>query len=90
MPRVANGLTELLAFLVLQCIFLIMGKNMTSIWISLGFGIWAIILLSNIPTTKKFGFKNAPASIIPATQDLSDRNIDFGEQEDLLSEITRR
>ena len=67
--RVARGLTEMLAFLVLQCIFLIMGKNMTSIWISLGFGIWAIILLSNIPTTKKVGFTNAAPSIIPETQE---------------------
>jgi len=67
-----------------------MGKFMTSIWISVGFGVASLIQLRfDKPTQNKFKFKNASPNIDDQPEIDSRRSISFGELDKQVDEMMK-
>ncbi len=88
--RIRAHVIELVIYIVLQIIFLSMGKFMTSIWISVGFGVASLIQLRfNKPTQNNFKFKNASPNIDYKPELDSRRSISFGELDKQVDEMMK-
>ena len=86
--RVRAHVFELIIYIVLQIIFLSMGKIMTSIWISVGFGIASLLQLRfNKPTQNKMKFKNATSSILPESDIQSRRSVTFSDLDEEVNKM---